>query len=126
MGFRSPFGLRDRIRAAARGLGGGRLDPGPHAVVVEQGGTTQELSVEGGTTLLAALVQNRVDVAHYCGGGCSCGTCIVDVLDAGRGLSSRGGNEELVLGSAQVSAGQRLACQARVLGPVRVRIPDRY
>jgi ferredoxin len=50
----------------------------------------------------------------------------VDVVGEAAGLTAMTGGEELVLGGAQVRAGQRLACQARVVGPVQVRIPGRY
>jgi len=79
--------------------------------------------VDGGQTLLAAALQLRVDLSHYCGGMCSCGTCRVEVVEGADALSHPVGNEAMVLGAARADAGQRLACQARVLGPVVVRVP---
>lgn len=123
----SPFRLRRRLRALAQTIGGARLPEGPHAVEVVDGhGERHLLQVEGGQTLLQALRAGEVDIAHYCGGTCSCGTCLVDVEGGAAGLTAMTGGEELVLGGAQVRAGQRLACQARVVGPVQLRIPGRY
>ena len=39
-------------------------------------------------------------------------------------LSRREGIEELVLGMDAVARGDRLACQAQVLGPVEVVVPE--
>lgn len=79
--------------------------------------------VPGGISLLAAARLLDVELTHYCGGMCSCGTCRVVVTAGAHNLSRPQGNEELVLG-ARARAGDRLACQARILGPVTVRIPD--
>jgi 2Fe-2S ferredoxin len=65
-----------------------------------------------------------VDLDHYCGGQCACGTCRVEILEGAQNLSAQDGMEQMVLGSTHVAAGNRLACQARLLGPVRVRIPE--
>ena len=72
------------------------------------------------------LGQLDVDIASYCGGHCSCGTCRVDILHGAEALTPRQGQEAMVLGSAQVAGGERLACQARVLGPVTVQVTERF
>ena len=82
--------------------------------------------VPGGVTLLEAARLLGVDLNHYCGGTCSCGTCRVVVVDGLRLLSRAEGREEMVLGASSTARGDRLACQARVLGPVKVRVPDRF
>lgn len=79
--------------------------------------------VPGGISLLAAARLLEVDLSHYCGGMCSCGTCRIQVISGAHNLSRPHGNEPLVLGDARVRAGDRLACQARVLGPVTVKVP---
>lgn len=79
--------------------------------------------VEAGRTLLQAAVALDVDVDHFCGGCCSCGTCRVEVLSGADALSRMKPSESIVLGHEAVDAGDRLACQARVLGPVEVRVP---
>jgi ferredoxin len=78
----------------------------------------------GGISLLAAAARAGVDIDHYCGGQCSCGTCRIEIIEGSANLSEQDGMEQMVLGSANVAAGNRLACQARILGPVRVRVPQ--
>lgn len=77
-----------------------------------------------GTTVLGAARQLRVDLDHFCGGHCSCGTCRVEVLAGAEHLSRRELNEEIVLGVEAARRGHRLACQARIFGPVEVQVPE--
>lgn len=79
--------------------------------------------VEPGTTLLEAARSLDIDLDHFCGGCCSCGTCRVEVLVGGGFLSRPQPDESLVLGPNALDAGDRLACQSRIHGPVEVRIP---
>lgn len=72
-------------------------------------------------TMLAAALRSDVDIRHVCGGQGKCGTCRVEVL-VGDALSTVTDAERRWLGDT-AGAGWRLACQTRVLGPVRVRVP---
>jgi ferredoxin len=116
------FGVRARLK---RALSRERRPSGPARVRFEgvQSGVV-EVEVEAGETLLSAALALNLDVNHYCGGHCSCGTCRVEVVSGSENLSKTLGNEEMVLGSSHHSAGDRLACQARAHGPVVVRIPE--
>ncbi len=77
-----------------------------------------------GATLLDVATQAGVDMRSYCGGNCSCGTCRVEVLNGAENLSRAEPMEKLVLGMSAEGRGDRLACQAQVLGRVEVRIPE--
>lgn len=78
---------------------------------------------EPGTTVLQAAAALDLDLDHFCGGNCSCGTCRVELIGPGAGLSPMRPSESIVLGHEAVEAGDRLACQAFITGPVSVRIP---
>lgn len=82
------------------------------------------VQVEKGATVLEAALDAAVDLRSYCGGNCSCGTCRVEVRSGGRALSRRSGLEEMVLGPEAVTRGDRLACQAQILGDVDVHVPE--
>ena len=119
------------LRRAVRGLGrrvleaAGR-DPRPTGqphVSFERGPAGP---VGEGTSLLEAAALLGVDLTHYCGGTCSCGTCRLEILEGQRNLSKPEGRERMVLGPVHADRGDRLGCQARVLGTVRVRIPARF
>jgi ferredoxin len=85
---------------------------------------TKSVEVPRRTTLLEASRLAGLDLRHYCGGNCSCGTCRVELLSGGAEVSPAQPMELLVLGGDAAARGDRLACQAEVLGDVRVRIPD--
>jgi len=87
------------------------------------GETIQVATVSTGTSILALAQDLGIDLDHFCGGQCSCGTCRIKVLNGAHNLSDRQASEELVLGQANVATGSRLACQARVNGPVQIEIP---
>ena len=91
-----------------------------------RGGEPRGFRTDTGATLLAIARANGLDVASYCGGQCSCGTCRVGIEDGAGALTPRTPNEAMVLGESQVRAGERLACQARLLGDVTVQLMDLY
>lgn len=78
-----------------------------------------EISVKTHITILEVLRSNEIDIDHFCGGICSCGTCIVQVEGKLSAIQSR---EKLVLGYSRVQT-HRLACQAKILGDVIIHLP---
>ena len=90
---------------------------GPHLVSVV-GGEVVEIS--HGSTLLRGLVASGLNINHFCGGNGSCGTCKFEVVD-GLGCLQRPTTAEVVAGAAS-EPNRRLACQARVLGPITIRV----
>jgi 2Fe-2S ferredoxin len=79
--------------------------------------------VDTHTTVLAAAAQLEVDFDHFCGGQGACGTCRLKIVRGGAALSKMEPKEALVLGSRAQSNGDRLACQARVMGDVEFTVP---
>jgi len=124
---RKPGLLRRGLRRLRRAAG---AEPHPVAppsvrfVVAGQPGI--DCAVDPLQTVLQAAVSQGVDLSHYCGGTCTCGTCRVRVLRGAANLSSMEGREQMVLGYEAAQAGDRLACQARVRGPVEIEVLDHY
>jgi len=117
--------LRGRLRRATNRLLGKRPSQKTHndlqaTLVVND---DSPISVRAGDTLLTALINNGYDISHYCGGMASCGTCRIVIRDGSPHLSKIQGREQMVLGYESAEAGDRLACQARIHGPVTVEIP---
>ena len=118
------WGLRRGLRRTAGRLLRGRRTAAassPPVWLTVEG--YERIAVPVGQTLLQAVVEAQLELSHYCGGMASCGTCRVEVLAGAENLSAMQGREEMVLGSRNVSSGARLGCQARMQGPVTVRIP---
>lgn len=85
---------------------------------------SREVPAAYGASLLEAALLADIDLRSYCGGNCSCGTCRVIVKSGAKNLSKREGMEEFALGPDAIARGDRLACQAVVLGPVEVEVPE--
>jgi len=95
-------------------------------VIDASGRELPPMESETGVTLLAVAREHSIDIPSYCGGRCSCGTCRIRVEGSDAGLSARSPNEAMVLGESQVRSGERLACQARLIGPVRIHLLDLF
>lgn len=92
---------------------------GTSTVALEYG--EQTLQVRPGGRLLDTLLDAGVDHRHICGGRGFCTSCRVEILEGADHLSPVSALERERLGH---DAGRlRLACQTRLLGPVRVRVP---
>ena len=82
----------------------------------------EKIQATEGARLLDALLGAGVRQMHVCGGRGLCTTCRVAVEDGAENLSPMEAKERVSLRAHLSFAGDvRLACQARVLGPVRVR-----
>lgn len=97
---------------------------GPGRIDVEPSGVSFE--VAAGETVFAAATRQGYRWPTVCGGMGTCRTCIMTVLEGEQDCSpieawEAEGLEEV--GAAARGSGQRMACQTRVSGPVRVRKP---
>lgn len=88
-------------------------------VVVQPAG--RRVGVPAGTSVLSAVRSAGLDVVSVCGGHGLCGTC--RVLAVAGGLTPPTEAELELLAPAELAAGTRLACQARVAGDTRVDVP---
>jgi len=80
----------------------------------------REITVVGDTNLLDALLQIGMSVSQACDGVAMCGFCRVQVIEGGEHLSAMESEERRILASLRAEDDQRLACCARVTGPVTV------
>ncbi len=81
--------------------------------------------VEENISLLDAAKEVGFRLNHDCGGNASCTTCRVEVQMGHEHLSEIDFDEQDLLDrEALTEPWHRLACQARVLGDVVVRVPE--
>jgi len=86
--------------------------------------TNTSVEVEDGTSILDAALKHDIQLEHNCGGNCACSTCHVVVQEGMEYLTARSEEEEDQLEDADgPTQASRLACQAKISGPVVVRIP---
>ena len=88
-----------------------------------EGNQIRTVQATEGISILALAAKEKIEIDHFCGGQCSCGTCRINVVNGASNLSKISGMEEMVLGAKHMKSGCRLACQARVSGNVSIQIP---
>ena len=79
------------------------------------------LQVEGGSTLLSTLAQEKIFIPSACGGKATCGLCKVRVLSGAGPLLP---TEEPYLDEKEREDNVRLSCQIKVKGNMQLAIPE--
>jgi len=83
-------------------------------------------TVPRNTTLLDAAKELGFPLNHDCGGNASCTTCRVEVQSGAEYLSEIDFEEQDLLDREAFSESwHRLGCQAKVLGDVVVKVPEK-
>lgn len=81
----------------------------------------KELVVDGGSSLLTSLTNEKIFIPSACGGKGSCGYCKLVVNDgAGPVLAT----EKPWLSEEEIESNTRLACQIKVKGDMDIEIPE--
>ncbi|MCB0488990.1 MAG: (2Fe-2S)-binding protein [Cyclobacteriaceae bacterium] len=84
----------------------------------------KELEVNNtGNTVLSCVQTHFVDWMHACGAKGRCTTCKFSVLSGNENLSEMTHAEMRYKAVNELKEGQRLACQARVMGDIIIRVP---
>ena len=106
--------LRERFAARLR-------DVASHPDLVPMEFNGKKIAARLGGTLLSAALKNRTRLMHLCGARTLCATCRVKVSAGAENLAPMSSLERLSLRyHLSFSSRTRLACQARVAGPVAV------
>ena len=80
----------------------------------------REVSVVHDTNLLDAVLQTGLGLGQSCDGIALCGFCRVKVVEGLENLSAKGEEECKVLSAQRAEDNERLACCARISGPVTI------
>jgi ferredoxin len=80
----------------------------------------REVRVVHETNVLDAVLQTGLGLGQSCDGIALCGFCRVQVVEGFGNLSPMGEEERKVLASQHAGDNERLACCARITGPVTV------
>jgi ferredoxin len=80
----------------------------------------REVVVIHDSSLLDAILQAGLGLGQSCDGIALCGFCRVQVLVGADNLSPMNGEERKILAAQHADDDERLACCARILGPVTV------
>ncbi|MEW9669734.1 2Fe-2S iron-sulfur cluster-binding protein [Ammoniphilus sp. 3BR4] len=82
------------------------------------------VSLNKGENLLQAALKNRIPIRNRCRGNGQCTTCKVQIMSPNAMVSLPSSQEQRMIGEEALETGYRLACQTRVYGAVRVRVPE--
>ena len=80
-----------------------------------------QVHAQGHQTLLNAALAAGVPHTHVCGGMARCSTCRVVILEGEENVDPPNPREQALAAQLRLPPGIRIACQATVHGPVRVR-----
>lgn len=92
-------------------------DYGPCSITVNN---ERELTVDGGRNLLSVLTGEKLFIPSACGGRGTCGLCKLKVLEGAGPLLP---TEEPYLEKDERDSNVRLACQVKVRGDLKIRVP---
>jgi uncharacterized 2Fe-2S/4Fe-4S cluster protein (DUF4445 family) len=121
---------KERAPAAAAGEGVVPNNPTP-LIVFSPSGKRGHFPV--GTPVLQAARELGVDIDSICGGRARCGRCQVEavegsfakenIISSPNHLTDMGAAEEYCRQRGRLNPGNRLSCQAKILGDVRIDVP---
>ena len=90
-------------------------------VRVKHGDERKEFTILGGSTLLSAFIENKIEISSSCGGRGTCGYCKVRLVKGGGPILP---TEEIFMSRREKQENMRLACQVKVKGDLEIVIPD--
>jgi Na+-transporting NADH:ubiquinone oxidoreductase subunit F len=94
-------------------------DYGECVISINEGASV--LEQKGGSSLLSALIDNKVFIPSACGGKGSCGFCKVEVHSGGGPILP---TETPFVTRTEIRSGVRLACQVKVKQDLELAIPE--
>ncbi len=89
--------------------------------LVINGKEAEALQVPAGDTLLTTLAQQQIFIPSACGGGGTCGQCLVQIDEGGGGLLP---TEETHISRGMAREHWRLSCQVKVKDDMKLRIDE--
>ena len=82
------------------------------------------IEIPEGMDVLSAALEHGIAIDHACGGHCACSTCHIYVEEGQENASPSTEEEQDQLDMAKaLRLNSRLACQTKVRGDLKVRIP---
>ena len=79
------------------------------------------IEVAAGGKLLAALAEHKLFVSSACGGGGTCGQCVVKIFAGGGDILP---TERSHINNREARAGERLSCQVAIKQDMQIAVPE--
>lgn len=94
-------------------------------IIIENLNNKEISSSDNSKTVLDIIHDSGIDWMHACGKNGRCTTCKVIVVQGAENLSAIGDIERKLFEVGKLVEGERVACQAHLLGDVKVRVADK-
>lgn len=98
-----------------------KLTPAGDVKIIINGEDDKPVLTSPGASLLSTLSQKHIFLPSACGGGGTCAMCKCQVLEGGGDILP---TEEGYFTRKQVQENWRLACQVKVRGDMKIKVPD--
>ena len=98
-----------------------KLVPSGDVEIIINDDPDKKIITQPGTKLLGALANSGIFVSSACGGGGSCGQCIVNVKDGGGEILP---TERDHISRGEAREGARLSCQVNVKQNMKIELPE--
>jgi Na+-transporting NADH:ubiquinone oxidoreductase subunit F len=98
-----------------------KLTPAGDVKIIINGEDEKPVLTSPGASLLSTLSQKHIFLPSACGGGGTCAMCKCQVLEGGGDILP---TEEGYFTRKQVQENWRLACQVKVRGDMKIKVPD--
>ena len=73
-------------------------------------------------SILACLLRNNIEIDHSCGGNGTCGTCRIFVVENIENINEPNQIESEMITDRKFLENERLACQCRPIGSLKIKI----
>jgi len=94
-------------------------------ITIENLNNKEISSTDNSQTVLDIIHDSGIDWMHACGKKGRCTTCKIIVLEGADHLSPIEETEQTLFDAGKLQLGERVACQAKLLGDVKVRVADK-
>ena len=81
----------------------------------------KQFTVDGGSSLLSTLIEEKIFIPSACGGKGTCGYCKVQILEGGGPVLA---TETPFMTEEELANNVRLSCQCKVKQDLRIQIPE--
>ncbi|WP_323757570.1 2Fe-2S iron-sulfur cluster-binding protein [Roseivirga sp.] len=94
-------------------------------ITIENLNNKEISNTDNSQSVLDIIHESGIDWMHACGKKGRCTTCKIIVVEGANQLSPIEETEQLLFDAGKLQSGERVACQAKLLGDVKVRVADK-
>jgi 2Fe-2S ferredoxin len=94
-------------------------------IIIENLNNKEISSTDNSKSVLDIIHENGIDWMHACGKNARCTSCKLIVVEGAENLSPIEEAEQKLFDVGKLTDGERVACQAKLHGDIKVRVADK-